>query len=292
MRSKAVWLGWLLTISMALTPVVGAQDPDQEDVRGAFLTTRPKTTEKAATGGTAPKVSHRRPKPVKKPGPDPQPTPGPKNPPPASRLGLGMTLFMRNSIGLAIRVDPNHEFTKGDRVRVLLETNADGYLYIFNTTDGGSPTMIYPSAQLDEAGNFIQAHVPFEIPSSLAEEDRLRWFEFYGTVGVERLYFVFAREPLQNVPIEDDLVKFCGENKLGCTWRPASELWTALQKELESPTRSDNSHKYGKAQTGSEQEAVARGIGLAKTDAEPTMVIMSASSGPSMLVTALELTHK
>ena len=69
----------------------------------------------------------------------------------AQRIGLGLTLFMRDSNGLSLRVDPSREFRKGDHVRVLLETNADGYLYIFNTTDGGTPLMIYPDAELDEA---------------------------------------------------------------------------------------------------------------------------------------------
>lgn len=297
MRSKAVWFGLFLAISMALAPFAGAQDPEQEDVRGAFLTTRPKTADKTTTSSASTKPNRRRPKPVvKKPpskdDPAPETTPDSKNPKAMPRLGLGMTLFMRDSIGLAVRVDPNHEFKKGDRVRVLLETNADGHLYIFNTTDGSAPVMIYPSVQLDDAGNFIQAHVPFEIPSSLAEEDRLRWFEFDGNAGTERLYFVFTREPLKDVPIEEDLIKFCGDNKLGCAWRPASELWSSLQKEMNSPSRTDNSHKFGKAQTATEQEAATRGIGLAKTDAEPTMVIMSAASGPSMLVAALELSHK
>src|SRR5437016_139716 len=77
-----------------------------------------------------------------------------------------------------VRVDPNHDFHKGDRVRVLLETNSDGHLYIFNTTDNGAPVMIYPDPQLDEAGNFLQAHVPFEIPSSVSAQERLRWLTF------------------------------------------------------------------------------------------------------------------
>ena len=296
MSSKVLWLGLVLLVAVAFVPLVGAQDPEQEDVRGAFLTTRPKAAEKPATGSTPTKVNHRRPKPVIKKNPekeDPTPTPiADKNPKPTQRLGLGLTLFMRDSNGLAVRTDPNHDFKKGDRVRVLLETNADGHLYIFNTTDGGAPVMIYPSVQLDEAGNYIQAHVPFEIPSSLADEDRLRWFEFDATAGTERLYFVFSREPLKNVPIEDDLIKFCGADKLTCTWRPDNELWSGLKKEMESPTRADNSKKFGKAQTNGEQEATVRGIGLAKEDAEPTMVIMTASSGPSILVTALELSHK
>ena len=90
---------------------------------------------------------------------------------------------MRDSNGLAVRTDPEHVFQKGDRVRVLLETNTDGYLYIFNTTNDGPAIMIYPDAELDEAGNYIQAHVPFEIPSSLGSGGRLRWFAFDEVAG-------------------------------------------------------------------------------------------------------------
>ncbi|HEV7395501.1 MAG TPA: DUF4384 domain-containing protein [Pyrinomonadaceae bacterium] len=299
MRSKALWIGLRLVALIALPVFAGAQDPDQEDVRGAFLTTRPKASEKPPKSNTSARPSHHRPSPtpVKPPNPGDGNPAGGKTPdikPPVNgqrRLGLGMTLFMRDSNGLAVRVDPNHEFAQGDRVRVLLETNADGHLYIFNTTDGGSPVMIYPDPQLDEAGNYIKAHVPFEIPSSLSDEDRLRWFTFDEQAGTERLYFVFSPEPLKEIPIEEDLVKFCGEKKKGCFWRPDAELWAGLQKEMDAPSRSDNSQKFGKAQTGPEQEATTRGIGLAKEDAEPTMVIMKAASGP-VLVTALQLTHK
>ena len=134
---------------------------DDEDVRGAFLTSRPK--DKPVSSSSAPrKSSRRKPKapdgggsassggsgnsggsgstgridktPKSKPSPSTSTAPTPVN---ARRLGLGVTLFMRDSNGLAIRVDPDHVFRKGDRVRVVLETNTDGYLYIFNTTDDG-----------------------------------------------------------------------------------------------------------------------------------------------------------
>jgi hypothetical protein len=199
---------------------------------------------------------------------------------------------MRDSNGLAIRVDPAHEFHKGDRVRVLLETNTDGHLYIFNTTDGGDPVMIYPDAQIDEAGNYVQSHVPFEIPSSVAAEERLRWFRFDERAGVERLYFVFTREPLAGVPIEDELIKYCGQKKSECAWHPSAELWARLQKEMSTPSQTARIQNDGKAQTGSEHDAATRGIGLAQDDPEPSLVMMNASSKSGLLVAALELLHK
>jgi len=120
--------------------VIGTAAPlvqDDEDVRGAFLTSRPKD-KPPASSSTAPKTGGRRKpkppdgggstvpgggstKPDKTPKPSkPKPTPQPSTPPTpvnARRLGLGVTLFMRDSNGLAVRVDPEHVFRKGDRVK-------------------------------------------------------------------------------------------------------------------------------------------------------------------------------
>ena len=285
--------------------VIGSAAPaiQDDDVRGAFLTSRPK--EKPTTTATASKPSRRRPKSVSpnKQGKPPEKsseksgssTPSissePSKPVNAPRIGLGMTLFMRDSNGLAVRTDPDHVFRKGDRVRVLLETNSDGYLYIFNTTNDGPPVMIYPNADLDEAGNYIQAHVPFEIPSSLAAEERLRWFAFDEIAGTEHLFFVFTRDPLSGLPLEDELIAFCRDSKESCPIRPSTEVWTAVQKELQEPLKTDRAQKYGNAQTSSELQATTRGLGLAKDDPQPSMVMM-ASSTRSTLVALLDLIHK
>jgi hypothetical protein len=199
---------------------------------------------------------------------------------------------MRDSNGLSVRVDPSREFRKGDHVRVLLETNVDGYLYIFNTTDGGEPLMICPDAELDEAGNYIQSHVPVEIPSSLATEERLKWFTFDANSGVEKLHFVFTREPLATVPIEDDLITFCRANQGKCPWTPGAEVWARVQKEAGASVQISKPTGVGKSQTNAEQLAATRGIGLNRDDAEPSLIMLSASTSNDMLVATLELIHK
>lgn len=281
------------------------QDPD--DVRGAFLTSRPK--DKAPTAETSSKPSRRRPRPAGGANPDTtskstdkkngdtsgsstsKKTTEPSKPVNTPRLGLGMTLFTRDSNGLAVRVDPEHVFRKGDRVRVLLETNSDGYLYIFNQTDEGPVIMIYPDKDLDEAGNYIKAHVPWEVPSSAADEERLRWLVFDANPGNERLFFVFTREPLNGVPIEDDLIAFCKNSSDACPLRPSAEVWAAIKKEMQEPLATDKNGMYGKARTRPEEQASTRGISLAKDDPEPSLIMM-ASSKSSLLVTALDLIHK
>lgn len=291
MRIKITLAGLLLALSAFVVPPVFAQQ--DEDVRGAFLTTRPKTSPKTTP---AKRPSRRRPKPksvetsVTVTTVTPSSVSTEKTPKP--RIGLGLTLFMRDSNGLAVRTDPSREFRKGDRVRVLLETNADGYLYIFNTTDGGKPVMIYPDPELDEAGNYIQGHVPFEIPSSLAAEERLRWFTFDQNSGAEKLYFVFTREPLPGVPIEDDLIAYCRENTGKCPWSPATEVWDHVKKELSEPTMVAKSQTLGKPQTSGETQAATRGIGLNRDDPEPSLIRLTTSTNKDMLVAPLDLNHK
>lgn len=302
MRLSAILFGLILicaAIAVALPP-----PQDEGDVRGAFLTSRPK--EKPANSGPATRPSRRRPKTSPTPAPVKSPekstekksggnTSGSTSKAPESRpvntarLGLGMTLFSRDSNGLAVRVDPERVFRKGDRVRILLETNTDGYLYIFNRTNDGAPVMIYPDAEIDEGGNYLQAHVPFEIPAADAADERLRWFAFDENVGTEKVFFVFTREPLKDVPTEDDLLTFCRNNK--CPWPVETTVWEQVQAQLHEPLKQDRTKNYGNAQTSTERDASTRGLGLSKDDPEPSLIMMVSSTRP-MLVATLDLIHK
>ncbi len=288
--------------------VIGIAAPavqDGDDVRGAFLTSRPPKRQPASSGAAA-KPSRRRPKSTatattKPPSQSTSSTPAmpgptstastPSKPVNTPRLGLGLTLFRRDSTGYALRTDPDHVFGSGDRVRVLLETNADGYLYIFNTTNDGPAVMIYPDAQLEEGGNYIQAHVPFEIPSSQATEEKLRWFAFDDAGGTERVFFVFTREPLKGIPIEDELIALCRNSKESCPVKPSNEVWAEIKKELQEPLKRDKVQNISGAQTDAEEHATTRGLGLAKNDPQPSLVMMASSPRPTLVAT-LDLIHK
>lgn len=297
MRLSAILLG-IIFICAAVGVAVPPQDG--EDVRGAFLTSRPK--EKRPASSSTARPSRRRPKATATATAKPAdkapatasgtvaesntPEPRPVNVP---RLGLGLTLFGRDSNGLAVRVQPDRVFRKGDRVRILLETNSDGYLYIFNRTNDGPPVMIYPDAEIDEGGNYLQAHVPFEIPASDAADERLRWFAFDENIGTEKVFFVFTREPLKDIPIDDDLLAFCRNNK--CPWPVAASVWEHVQSQLQEPLKTARAERYGAAQTSVEHTASTRGLGLAKDDPQPSLIMMASSTRPTLVAT-LDLIHK
>jgi hypothetical protein len=203
-------------------------------------------------------------------------------------IGLGYTLYMRDENGNAMRVDPSREFRAGDRIRLALETNTDGYLYIFHTENDGEPQMLYPDVRLEKGNNRIEAHVPYEIPWN--EPGVENWFKFDANPANERLYVVVTREPLPGIPTETALVDYCGQNR--CPWRPPVGLWAQVKANGQAKVGIVKSSSYGQKQTQTEQVAVTRGLGLDQSAPEPSVIRMNASTTLPILVTAVDLIHR
>jgi hypothetical protein len=296
MRSKS-FIILLAVVALACGLfVAGAQEPGDE-VRGAFMSTRPKTT-----NTNAPSRRHRR---NTNSGATNSSAGTTKNANASGAMnsgatvrvqlqaiGLGYTLFMRDANGRSVRVEPSHEFHNGDRVRISLEPSVDGYLYVFHSEGDGAPEMIFPDARLDAGYNSVEAHVPMEVPSSEETDERLRWFTFYGAPGIERLYVIVTREPLPFVPTGDNLVSFCAANKDKCPWHPSVEVWVQVQDARKAEVKVVASTTFGQTQTEKEKVATTRGLGLDKSAPQPAVIRMNASTNAAILVTVLDLVHK
>jgi len=298
MKFRALLLLFVIVSLSVGVLVATAQD---EDVRGAFLESRPKTTNL-----NGPSRRHRRrpanTNPIASANTSSNANAMPVNANTATNknssrksqtaIGLGYTIFMREPTGRSIRIEPTHEFRNGDRIRLALEPNVDGYLYIFDSEDGAAPKMIYPDARLDGGDNWIEAHVPIEVPSSEESEERLRWFEFYGQPGGDRISIVVTREPLQSVPTSDELVALCGMSKDKCPWQPPADVWAQIEKATKAEVKVATTKNFGEAQTERERIAMTRGLGLDKSIPPPSVIRVNASSNEPMLVTVLDLMHK
>lgn len=208
-------------------------------------------------------------------------------------IGLGYTLFMRDEAGGAVRVSPSREFKSGESIRLLVESNTDGYLYVFNTEGDTTPRLIFPDARLNRGDNRIGAHVPYEIPSGKEQDERLRWFVFNDTPSSERVYVVVARRPLAGVPAGEELVRLCAESGQACSWTPTGDQWAAL-KATNARDQVAFSHlrDEGRAQTNAEREAATRGLGLRADAPLPSVIYMIASSNPNVLVATVDLIHR
>ncbi|HEY6229853.1 MAG TPA: DUF4384 domain-containing protein [Pyrinomonadaceae bacterium] len=288
---------------------VNAQQSD-DDVRGVFISSRPKTTNanapvhrrrrpqrpannnssntvvKNANSNSA-KAYTRNANDANNAAANTNSTSGPSQP-----IALGYTLFVRDVNGRAVRIEPTREFHNGDRIRISLEPNVDGYLYVFHTEGDGQPEMIYPDARLEGGENWIEAHVPIDVPSTVESDERLRWFQFYGNPATEHLYVVVTREPLANVPIGESLVSLCTANKDNCPWHPSAEVWMHTQQAAKAEVKVVTDKNFGQAQSEKEQVATTRGLGLDQTAPTPSVIRMSASTTAPLLVTVLDLVHK
>lgn len=299
MKFKSIIAISLFSLVAGLGLVMAQRD---EDVRGAFLDSRPKATnlngpsrrQRRPPTNTNANVSAKTPAGVSvktnanaSAGADRNNSKKLRPP-----IGLGYTLFMREPSGRGIRVEPSREFRNGDRIRLALEPSTDGYLYIFDSEDGGPPKMIYPDARLNGGDNWIEAHVPIEVPSSDEPEERLRWFEFYGQPGGDRIFIVVTREPLPLVPVGDDLVAFCGTNKDKCPWQPTAEMWSQIDSASKAQVKVATTNNFGQAQTERERVSMTRGLGLDQTVPPPSVIRISASSTDPILVTVLDLVHR
>lgn len=209
-------------------------------------------------------------------------------------IALGYTLFMRAPTGEAVRVSAAREFKSGDSVRLLIETNTDGYLYIFNAENDGDALMIFPNAKLQRGANFVRAHVPYEIPSSAERDESLRWLSFDERPATERVYFIVARKPLEGVPAGEALVKWCAEiSSEACAWSPQAGQWDGIKKWANrEQVATRRAADEGRAETPAEHEAATRGLGLPADAPLPSGIYRITSVNADGLVATGDLIHR
>ena len=265
-----------------------AQEKGKEDeARGAYMATRPSA--KSTKGKNKPKV------PVDGSGGQ---VPSPVEGAPSGPIGLGYTVYTQSESGKAVRINPNHVFREGDALRLIVESNTDGHLYVFAAEKTGEkegePKMIFPQIRLDQGNNQIKAHVPYEVPSSRETEPNLRWFEFDKTQATERIYLVVSRKPIEGVPIGRDLVTYCQAqaNSSDCEWRPVDRTWRDIAASAAAPKQTSVKRTDGLGQPKAEELAIARSVGLKRNEAEPWVVQMNVAASSGILVTVAELIHR
>jgi len=103
-------------------------------------------------------------------------------------LGLRYSLLKRTGAGQYEETDIDSTFRSGDGIRVSIESNDDAYLYLVNKGSSGSWNVLFPSSQIDNGNNHVQARRRHELPAG-------GQFTFENPPGEERLFIVLSREP-------------------------------------------------------------------------------------------------
>src|SRR5262249_54025309 len=105
-------------------------------------------------------------------------------------LGLRIDVLRYNSDGSTTDVLPDTVFHSGDRIRLSVEPNARGFLYIANQGASGTWKAMFPSPEIADGDNRAEPMHPYVIPPGK------HVFTFDATAGMENLFVVFSRQPV------------------------------------------------------------------------------------------------
>ncbi len=216
---------WTTVIVLAaLVPAAGQTQPERKLSAREIFYSAPKVAAKQAEA-PRPAAPHR-PAPVKQkpmappepeqqvaettPPPRPEPAPEPprqhrpETPAPATPqfvtvsqtemapLGLRCSVLKREGPSDVVEVDPDSVFRSGDRIRLRVEANDDGYLYVVHRGSSGVWKPLFPSPEIKSGSNWIAAGMPHDIPQAYV-------FTFDDQPGEEKLFVVFSREPVADL---------------------------------------------------------------------------------------------
>lgn len=207
---------------------------------------------------------------------------------PARAIGLGYTIFMKNSAGGLVPVDTAHEYKSGDQIVIALEPNTDGYLYVFDAENDANPGMLFPNASLDGGANIAHAHERVTYPA-----DAKYAFEFDNNAAIENVYVVVSRHPLEGVPTGDALVAACKKcDEYG--WRPTAAQWQRIKAgATDQHVIEAKNTQIAQLQAQPVQPAsIQRGIKIKRDDPAPAVVRVAGSPDADALVTVIKLVHK
>jgi len=103
---------------------------------------------------------------------------------------LGLRYSIVKQVGTeSVEVDPESVFRSGDRIRLNVQANDNGYLYIVLRGSSGRWSPLFPSKEILSGDNRVKKGGEYEIPLGSV------WFAFDEQPGTEKLFIVLARQP-------------------------------------------------------------------------------------------------
>jgi hypothetical protein len=105
-------------------------------------------------------------------------------------LGLRYSVMRRDASGKFAETDQDATFHSGDRIRLKVDTNSTGYLYVVMQGSSGNWKLLFPSAEVDGGNNRIEKGVSAQLPPGDKGQ-----FLFDEQSGTEKLFLVLSRQP-------------------------------------------------------------------------------------------------
>lgn len=196
-----------------------------------------------------------------------------------SPLGLRYSL-LKIDRGTGVEVSTDEVFRAGDRIRLSVEANDTGYLYVVTRGSSGIWKVLFPSAEVEGGSNVVERGRRYEIPSGYT-------FTFDEQPGAEKLFIVLSRRP---EPDLEKLIYSLGQPRPAEDTRPEQ----APKVLLAQSTNAIDDALVGKFRT------YARDLIIEKVDAaspgpraeKATYAVNTTGAGDSRVVADVTLQHK
>lgn len=151
-------------------------------------------------------------------------------------LTLEWRVLKRGNEGKPQEVNPTTLFHTGDRLRLSIKANQNGYLYIIHNSEGQDGTLIFPDSRINNGENYVKKDkeyiLPAYCPTPEFDDPYDCWWKMTPPGGREEFTVIFSRDMITDLPnqstesggvirrqIIEDLVSHSGQ-KLRRTSRP------------------------------------------------------------------------
>ena len=209
----------------------------------------------------------------------------PKGREPAAQGGLALAyaLFVADSKGEPVQTPADRIFANGEKLRISIESNVDGWVYVFDQEGDDPARLVFPNLRIRRGISQINARVPLELPGAKPAGD-LEWFNLSGSAPTERLIIVVSRTPVEAWPSERRLSDYPSGFKLA-----RQEIENLSSVPLSKAKEEKSLHRDSRRSSGGEQSEQARGPKVSRKEAATTSVVVTAPPGAARVVAYVEL---
>jgi hypothetical protein len=197
-------------------------------------------------------------------------------------LGLRYSILKKESSG-SIEVDPDTVFRSGDRIRLRVDVNTAGYLYIINRGTSGNWNPLFPSAKIANGDNRVHKETQYEIPPGYV-------FTFDEQPGTERLFIVFSRQPVTD--LEDLIYSLTGGQKQETSPRPDDGKILLAQADIQDKTIERLRNIYSRDLIIEKVDETKEPPPSAPAQEKAVYIVNPSRSADSRLVADITLIHK
>ncbi len=125
---------------------------------------------------------------------DTEPAPARPVAPAPTQMTLRYRILLLDRNNNVLEVTDKHRFHTGDRIRLLFESNVDGYLYIFQKGASGRSARLFPDARINSGENHILRYRRISVPPPVGEDRG--WWRFDAASGDEEIYLFLSPQPI------------------------------------------------------------------------------------------------